>query len=227
MFGQLLFGFGKERIGMAARHVENLALFVFTVCTVFNFLNPISHQKNELVIVNNVKTYSDLHYLAENVKFENLKYERSGSQRKFEPVEKVRTYNVLKPSFKSVLVCILLRGGDIQTNPGPVCIQRHSQTPTKSSDEHYQCFSKKGMHFIHLNARSLLPKISELRYLANKTTAAIISVTETWLDSSVTNSEIKIEGYSIVRRDRNRHGGGVCTYIYERYAFTTKGNRTN
>ena len=132
------------------------------------------------------------------MKFENLKYERSGSQRKFEPVEKVRTYNVLKPSFKSVLVCILLRGGDIQTNPGPVCIQRHSQTPTKSSDEHYQCFSKKGMHFIHLNARSLLPKISELRYLANKTTAAIISVTETWLDSSVTNSEIKIEGYKFV-----------------------------
>lgn len=119
-----------------------------------------------------------MHYLAENVKFENLKYERSGSQRKFEPVEKVRTYNVLKPSFKSVMECILLRGGDIQTNPGPACIQRHSQTPTKSSDEHYQCFSKKGMHFIHLNARSLLPKTSELRYLANKTTAAIISVTE-------------------------------------------------
>ena len=79
------------------------------------------------------------------------------------------------------------------------------------------------MHFIHLNARSLLPKISELRYLANKQkTAAIISVTETWLDSSVTNSEIKIEGYNIVRRDINRHGGGVCTYIHERYAFYTK-----
>ena len=122
---------------MAARHVENLALFVFTVCTVFNFLNPISHQKNELLIVNNVKTYSDLHYLAENVKFEDLKYERSGSQRKFEPVEKVRTYNVLKPSSKSVLVCILLRGGDIQTNPGPVCIQRHSRTAYVRSKADY------------------------------------------------------------------------------------------
>ena len=131
---------------MAARQEENLAFFIFTVCTVFKCLNPISHQKNKLVIVNNVKTCSDLHYLTENVKFEDLKYERSGSQRKFEPVEQVRTFNVLKPSFKLVLVCILLSGEDIQTNPGPVCIQRHSQTPSKISDEHYQCFSKKGMH---------------------------------------------------------------------------------
>lgn len=141
MFGQLIFGFGKERIGMAARHVENLALFVFTVCTVFNFLNPISHQKNELVTVNNVKTYSDLHYLAENVKFEDLKYERSGSQRKFEPVKQVRTYNVLKPSFKSVLVCILLRGGDIQTNPAPFVYKgtrKHQQNPVMNITSVFQ-----------------------------------------------------------------------------------------
>lgn len=82
------------------------------------------------------------------------------------------------------------------------------------------------MHFIHLNARSLLPKISELRYLANKTTAAITSVTETWLDSSVTNSEIKIEGYNIVRRDRIAMGVvSVHTYMRDMPLPLRKSNK--
>ena len=30
------------------------------------------------------------------------------------------------------------------------------------------------------------------------------------LDLSVPNHEIKLNGYEIVRKDRNRHGGGVA-----------------
>jgi exonuclease III len=33
------------------------------------------------------------------------------------------------------------------------------------------------------------------------------------LDLSVPNHEIKLNGYEIVRKDRNRHGGGVAIYI--------------
>ena len=33
-----------------------------------------------------------------------------------------------------------------------------------SSD--YKCFQKKGLHFVHLNIRSLLPKVDELQLLA-------------------------------------------------------------
>jgi hypothetical protein len=58
----------------------------------------------------------------------------------------------------------------------------------------------KGMHFIHVNARSILPKMSELRIMAKESKAAVIAISETWLDSSVINSEIQIEGYSIQRR---------------------------
>jgi hypothetical protein len=46
-----------------------------------------------------------------------------------------------------------------------------------------------------------------------------IAISETWLDSSVINSEIQIEGYSILRNDRDRHGGGVCTYIINSSLF--------
>ena len=33
------------------------------------------------------------------------------------------------------------------------------------------------------------------------------------LDSSISNYEINISGYDIVRKDRNRNGGGVALYI--------------
>ena len=47
-------------------------------------------------------------------------------------------------------------------------------------------FSKKGLHFIHLNINSLLPEIDELRDIVKKTNASIIGITERKLDSSVT-----------------------------------------
>ena len=41
----------------------------------------------------------------------------------------------------------------------------------------------------------------------------ILCLNETWLDNTITNSQIHIPGYVIERRDRNRCGGGVLMYI--------------
>ncbi len=41
----------------------------------------------------------------------------------------------------------------------------------------------------------------------------IFCLTETWIDSSVTNNEIKVDNYNVIRKDRNRQGGGVCIFI--------------
>jgi len=41
----------------------------------------------------------------------------------------------------------------------------------------------------------------------------ILAINETWLDESVTNGEIDIPNYCIVRNDRRRTGGGVCLYV--------------
>ena len=59
--------------------------------------------------------------------------------------------------------------------------------PTTAENIHLQCFASKGLHFIHVKARSLLPKIPELSIIAQKTKASIISITESWLDSSITD----------------------------------------
>ena len=42
---------------------------------------------------------------------------------------------------------------------------------------------------------------------------------ETFCDSSISDSEINLPDYSIVRRNRNRHGGGVAMYIRNSLTF--------
>ena len=90
---------------------------------------------------------------------------------------------------------------------------------TLPCDSMYECFKQKGLHFLHINTRSLLSKIDEIRIMATKTNAAVIGVTETWLDASVPDQEINIDNYVVLRKDRDRHGGGVCQFIRKDLAF--------
>ena len=96
------------------------------------------------------------------------------------------------------------------------------QTSQRVKD--FECLHSKGLNFIHLNTRSLLPKLDDLRILAANTKVAVIGITGSWLDASVTESEIDIADYTIIhytiiRRDRNREGGGVCIYIRSDFIF--------
>ena len=75
------------------------------------------------------------------------------------------------------------------------------------------------MHFIHININSLLPKIEEKRLIATTSNASVIGISETKIDDSVLNSEIEIENYEVVRRDRNGRGGGVACYIRKDICF--------
>ena len=75
------------------------------------------------------------------------------------------------------------------------------------------------MHFLHLNIHSLLHKTGKLRYITKTSKIAVIGISETRLDDSVLNDEISIEGYDLLRLDRNRHGDGVACYIRNDLSF--------
>ena len=94
--------------------------------------------------------------------------------------------------------------------------------PSLVTDNRFDCFKKKGLHFVHLNARSIFHKISELKLIARQYKIAAFSITETWLDASYTDQSIKIEGYNLIRRDRDTYAGGVCIYIREDLAFNPR-----
>lgn len=49
-------------------------------------------------------------------------------------------------------------------------------------------------------------------------TLDILTISESWLDNSVTNLELEIPGYDLYRVDRqDKKGGGVCVYILQSY----------
>ena len=58
--------------------------------------------------------------------------------------------------------------------------------------------------------------------IVQRTNAAVLAVTDTWLDESVTDSEIELNSYIVHRKDRNRKGGGVCLFIRSDIAFNPK-----
>ena len=75
----------------------------------------------------------------------------------------------------------------------------------------------KGLKMVQLNARSLLRNIDELRTILCTNSIDIGAFNETWLDDTVMDNEIGIDHYKIVRKDRNRRGGGVILYVREEY----------
>ena len=117
----------------------------------------------------------------------------------------------------SLLLMSLMKCGDVHPHPGP-----QAPRPSQVTGDQFQQFQRKGMHMIHLNARSLVNKIPELKIIAQKTRAAVIGISETWFDDTITDAEIAISGYSVLRHDRNREGGGVCAYIRNDIAFNPR-----
>ena len=83
----------------------------------------------------------------------------------------------------------------------------------------YDCLKQKGLHFLHINIRSLLMKIDDVQHMVNEAQPSVVAVSETWCDDSVSDREVDIHGYTIVRNDRNRHGGGVCIFVRESISF--------
>jgi hypothetical protein len=108
------------------------------------------------------------------------------------------------------------------TNEEPPCNIPTPGSSTSWLPDQFECFKQKGLHFIHINARSILSKISDIRIMVSQSRPAVLSVSESWLDESVTNNEVKIEGYTIIRNDRQRTGGGVCMYIRSNIPFNPK-----
>ena len=58
-------------------------------------------------------------------------------------------------------------------------------------------------------------KIDEISNLISLNSYDIIVITESWLNSDVTDNYVSQSGYKTFRRDRSndQRGGGICTYI--------------
>ena len=77
---------------------------------------------------------------------------------------------------------------------------------------------KSKLSCIYLNARSIVNKHKELEMHVLEENFDIIGITETWLNSSIADSEMSIKGYTLYRNDRKdeekHRGGGVALYVH-------------
>ena len=69
------------------------------------------------------------------------------------------------------------------------------------------------------NVRSLFPKLDFLKLECIDRKPDVVCLTETWLDSSVTDEELSIPGLNLIHLDRNHHGGGVALYINVNFPY--------
>ena len=130
----------------------------------------------------------------------------------------INHYSISKLKYQSLNSfshLLLLLSGDISLNLGPV------YQDTLQCLNEWSVFKNRGLHFIHLNINSLLPKIEEFCYIAKFTNAVVIGICESKLDASVLDPEISIENYKILHCDRNRQSGGVACYVRNDLSYNT------
>ena len=88
---------------------------------------------------------------------------------------------------KSFYDLLIILSGDLISNQGPVYkYQLLNMTE-------WDIFKTKGLHLMHLNINSLLPKLDELRYISRLSNAAVIGISVKKLGKSITNSEVLID----------------------------------
>ena len=74
---------------------------------------------------------------------------------------------------------------------------------------------KKNLNVAHLNIQSLNRNHhTQLKQLMSVEDFDILTLFETWLNSTHTNASILIPGYRLIRQDRlGERGGGICAYV--------------
>ena len=100
----------------------------------------------------------------------------------------------------------------------------------RESVNSYSNVFRHGLAIACLNINSLLAHIDDLKIFMVNCKIDILCINETKLDSSVSNSEIYLSGYDVVRLDRNvngRNGGGVCIYIRSNLNFRIRKDLAN
>ena len=108
-----------------------------------------------------------------------------------------------------LILALIALAGDIESNPVYQTLDDIRNT--------------RGLKIAHLNIRSLVHKTDSLRLEGiDSKTVDILTLSETWLDGNICDTEINLPGFVCVRQDRTgiKEGyGGVAIYVREGLAF--------
>ena len=115
----------------------------------------------------------------------------------------------------------------VETNDDTVLSNNSTVTPNSSGEAYPSLdtesqnsnitFMSKGLHFCNLNIRHLTPKLDELQLvMATDNGPDIFGICETFLEYSVPDCQLNIQGFEFMRKDRSdtqdKSGGGLVLY---------------
>ena len=150
------------------KHNRELRIKIFEfliLISVFNVMKYFNHSE----VYDGIKICSQLHFFTyESINTcDNLETSCLHSGLAFFSISKLQYRNS-----NSYFNLLLLLSGDVSLNAGP---PHNNQLQPQSE---WSAFNSRGLHFIHLNVNSLLPKIDELRNIAKLSNAAVIGISE-------------------------------------------------
>ena len=82
--------------------------------------------------------------------------------------------------------------------------------------------SCRGFKLACININGLCKHIDEIRYILINSPLEMLAINESKLDGTISDTEVYIPGYIIIRKDRSRSGGGVAFYIRENLSYTNR-----
>ena len=132
-----------------------------------------------------------------------------------------KAYSKMMKTLDLVWVCPTCTNGNSSlSRSGPS--QQEGQP--ESGDNGIEAYAKlkqeikgPGISMAHINIPGLVKNLSEVKILLQYTQIDLPALTETHLTDRIDDSEICIDGYEIIPRDRKNKQGGGCPIYYKNY----------
>ena len=97
-----------------------------------------------------------------------------------------------RPWDTDITISALMKDTGINTPPAPM--------EGTSINNFFDLGQAKGFKLVHLNVRSLLPKIEQIKAIINISNIDVLTISETWLNPLTHNKLIEIPGYKLFRQ---------------------------
>jgi hypothetical protein len=68
-------------------------------------------------------------------------------------------------------------------------------------------------HVVHHNVQGLRSKLADIKSNKDMSNVTVLAVTESWLQTRISDEQISLQGYTVCRKDRSDGRGGVAVYV--------------
>ncbi len=121
----------------------------------------------------------------------------------------------------ALTLLLLMISGNVHVHPRPSSDVTFPNAGLASNDLCFDDFcARKNLGFLHVNTRSLLPKMDQLKVWVESSNPDVLVITETWLRRSTHHPEVNLSEYNLFRQDRSSRGGGVAIFAKEHLLCT-------